>query len=255
MRTVAPIVLVALVAPSAVLAQPRGSRREFDRLVHSAVDAYDAGRYDEAIAALERAYAIRPLPRVLYNLGRAHDQAGRFSTAADYYRRFLGTAPDTAAAAVAREALQTAERRANEQRTAEAQRQAEAEAQRQAETVARQRAELEAQRQAEAEHRRRILSAGFAPRRVTVPVAVLWGIAGAGAITGAVLGGLALSAQSDFDASRQGNDRATAYDTGTATALGADIALGTAIVAGVTGLVLFLVQPRHRLPVSDGAPP
>lgn len=255
MKPTLALALAAALAPAALHAQPRESRREFDRLVRSAVEAYDAGRYQDAINALERAYAIRPLPRVLYNIGRAYDQAGRFATAADYYRRFLQSEPDGDAAAVAREALQTAERRAREQTETEARQREEAEARQRAEAEARQRAEAEERARLEEERRRRMLSVGFAPRRVTVPVAVLWGIAGAGAIAGGILGGLALSAQSDFDASRQGNDRASAYDTGTATAIGADVALGTAVVAGVTGLVLFLIQPRERLAAPTEAPP
>ena len=253
MKTALALGLAAALAPVALHAQPRESRREFDRLVRSAVEAYDAGRYQESISLLERAYAIRPLPRLLYNIGRAYDQAGQFGTAADYYRRFLQSEPNGDAAAVAREALQTAERRAREQTEAENRQRGEAEAR--AEAEARQREEAEARQREEAERQRRLLSVGFAPRRVTTPVAVLWGIAGAGAIAGGILGGLALSAQSDFDASRQGTDRASAYDTGTATAIGADIALGTAIAAGVTGLVLFLLQPRERSPAPVEAAP
>lgn len=240
----------ALLGASLASAQPRESRREFDALLRSAVQHYEAGQAREAIVELERAYAIRPLPRLLYNLGRAHERAGSFSVAVDYYNRFLQTNPDAEAGAIAREAMATAQRRAAEARQAEqAQLAAQQATQQQALEAARAQA-AEAERLRAEEERRRRLATSSTHRRLTVPVLATGGVAVAAAVAGGVLGGLALSAQSDFDASHAGNDRASASDRGAALGLGADVAFGTALVAGVVAVVLYFTQT----PVADPAP-
>lgn len=231
-----------VLAASAGAAQPRESRREFDALLRSAVQHYEAGQAQEAIVELERAYAMRPLPRLLYNLGRAHERAGSFAVAVDYYNRFLQTGPDAEAAAIAREALSTAQRRAAEAQQADQARQSAAEAERQRALEAERARAAEVERQRAEEERRRQLSL-TTRRRLTTPVLATGGVAVAAAIAGGVLGGLALSAQSDFNGSHAGNSRASAYDSGRGMALGADIAFGTALVAGVVAVVLYFVQP------------
>lgn len=239
--------------PIAVCAQPRESRREFDQLVRSAVQHYEANESRAAIADLQRAYAMRPLPRLLYNLGRAHEQAGEFGTAADYYRRFLATNPDAEAAAVTQEALGVAERRQAAATEAERQQQEARRAEEERALAAERARAAEAERQ-RLEDARRHGAMVLAPRRVTTPVIVLWGLAGAGVIAGSVLGGLALSSHNDWAASHQGDARASAYDSGTALGLGTDIAFGTALVSGAVGLILYLVQPRPMVPAAETAP-
>ncbi len=232
--------LVFSLAPRSLHAQPRN--REFDRLVQQAVQAYDAQDGATAIQLLQRAYAMRPLPRLLYNLGRAHELAGDFSTAATYYQRFLASNPDRDSAAVAQEALNTAVRRAEAQNEERRRREAAEQAAREAQAA--ELARQQALAQSEAERQRNLLRVGVThPRRITVPVGVAWGVAGVGAVAAGVFGALALSAQSDFNSNRDGNARDSASSTGSAMAIGADVALGTAVVAGVTGLVLFLTQP------------
>jgi len=252
MRTILQVAVfsTALLGASLASGQPRESRREFDALLRSAVQHYEAGQAREAIVELERAYAIRPMARLLYNLGRAHERAGSFSVAVDYYNRFLQTNPDAESGAIAREAMATAQRRAAEAQQAEQARLAgEQAAQQQALEAARAQA-AEAERQRAEEERRRQMAAASMHRRLTVPVLATGGVAAAAAIAGGVMGGLALSAHSDFNASHAGNDRASAYDRGGAMALGADIAFGTAVVAGVVAVVLYFTQT----PVADPAP-
>lgn len=45
-------------------------------------------KYDEGIEHLQRAYEILPHPNVLYNIARAHQQAGRLEQALDYFLRY-----------------------------------------------------------------------------------------------------------------------------------------------------------------------
>ncbi len=50
-------------------------------------------QYDEAIAELQQAYAIKPHPNVLFNIARAHESAGRLNEAIQFYQQYLETAP------------------------------------------------------------------------------------------------------------------------------------------------------------------
>jgi tetratricopeptide (TPR) repeat protein len=241
------LALAALALSGECRAQGRG---EFDRLVRSAVTAYDAGDAPTAIASLQRAYAIRPVARILYNLGRAHELGGDFATAVDYYQRFLATNPSSEAAAVAREALGVAQRRAAEAAEAQQQRRAaeEAERQRAAEAERARTAEAERARAAEAERARQMVGLSR-PREVTAPMWALWGVAGLGAVSAGVLGALALNQHGAWSEDHRADRRADAADLGQALALGTDIAWGTAVVSGAVGLVLYLVQPG-RAPVA-----
>ncbi len=234
------VVLTAALALAPVFASAQPRNREFDRLVQQAAQAYEAHDAAGAVQALQRAYAIRPLPRLLFNLGRAHELSGDYSTAATYYQRFLASSPEPQAAAVAQEALENSTRLAARQIEERRQREAEEAARAQALEAAR----LAEQRRLE-EEQRRGASQRFVtvPRRITTPVAIAWGAAGLGAVAAGVFGGLALSAQSTFDGNHAGDSRYDSSSLGRTAAIGADVALGTAVVAGAVGLVLFLTQP------------
>ena len=58
--------------------------------------AYDLGRFDEAQASFERAYAARPLPAFLFNIGQCHFQAQRYDRALFFYEHFLELEPRAA---------------------------------------------------------------------------------------------------------------------------------------------------------------
>jgi hypothetical protein len=66
-------------------------------LVSQAATQYGAGDFAGAAATLEKAYALQPAPRLLYNLARAHDKAGDWQEAYEDYRRYVdgpGAEPD-----------------------------------------------------------------------------------------------------------------------------------------------------------------
>lgn len=71
---------------------------ECQRLAAEGVEHFSAGRFTEAQLSYERAYALRPDPVLLYNLGRAMHKAGQLEQAGQYYKRFLdaGAAGDAA---------------------------------------------------------------------------------------------------------------------------------------------------------------
>jgi hypothetical protein len=73
-----------------------------------------------------------------------------------------------------------------------------------------------------------------------LPVWVATGVAGAGLVTGAILGGFALKQKGEFDA-RPSEAKA---DKGERLALFADVGFGIAAAAGVTALVLYFTRDK-----------
>lgn len=232
---------VALACSSAS-AQTREQRREFDRLVRSAVSHYERGENREAIQDLERAYAISPAARLLYNLGRANEAAGDWAAAASYYERFLASGPDRNAAQVAREALEVARRRAAEAEQRERERRDAENAQRERDLADARRRAAEAERERLQQQQRASWALVPPRRRVTPAITGLWVGAGAVGLAAAVLGGVSMVAQGNLQSARDGQTRSDAFELGTATAIGADAALGTALVMGVVGVVLYFTQ-------------
>lgn len=70
----------------------------FQKEAQRARELYAEEKFDEAIAAFESAYALKPEPNILYNIGRIHEKKGEFEQATDYYERFVNE-PDIKLAA------------------------------------------------------------------------------------------------------------------------------------------------------------
>ena len=68
-------------------------RTEARRAFRHGMELVQAGQVDEGIAALEQAYEILPHPNVLYNIGRAYAEAGRYDEAVEYFERYLAADP------------------------------------------------------------------------------------------------------------------------------------------------------------------
>ncbi len=51
--------------------------------------AYDEGRYDDALAAFERAFELSPRPALHYNIGLAHDRLRHDADALEHYETYL----------------------------------------------------------------------------------------------------------------------------------------------------------------------
>ncbi|MBZ4421089.1 TonB-dependent receptor [Myxococcus sp. RHST-1-4] len=77
-------------------------------------------QYDQGIAELEAAYAIKPHPNVLYNIARAYHDAGRLQEALDAYKRYLASNPPDAATVVTTVAVLEEKLKAAESATAAA---------------------------------------------------------------------------------------------------------------------------------------
>lgn len=67
-----------------------------------ASEAYEAKDYERAADALARAYALEPLPSLLYGRAQAERSAGRCAKASPLYIQYLNTQPTAERAAVAR---------------------------------------------------------------------------------------------------------------------------------------------------------
>ncbi|HTE53267.1 MAG TPA: PEGA domain-containing protein [Kofleriaceae bacterium] len=78
------------VAPRPAIAdRPTGAKREADRHFKTGVRLFDEGKYSEALAEFEQAYALESHPLVLYNLAAAHRALSQYSQAVEFYNRFL----------------------------------------------------------------------------------------------------------------------------------------------------------------------
>lgn len=86
------IARIALCAKGPVDSETRLAREQY-RL---GVEAYESGRYAQAIAALKRAYLLKPVPGLLYNIGRTYEKLGDLKSAVYYYEHYLSDAPESA---------------------------------------------------------------------------------------------------------------------------------------------------------------
>jgi len=107
MRTISASLLVVMAAlltcPAAAFAQDDQPTRttaaerdaEFKRLSKEASQHYASGEYAQAIEAFQKAYAIKPVSNILYNIGRIHEKQGHIDQAISYYEKFV-VAPNVA---------------------------------------------------------------------------------------------------------------------------------------------------------------
>ena len=70
-------------------------KAEFARLVGKGREAYNAGKYDEAVPYFEAAYAIVPHPNLQYRIALSQERAGHPAKAVEHYRAFLKQKPET----------------------------------------------------------------------------------------------------------------------------------------------------------------
>jgi len=84
------VLIVLLVAPLA------HAESEAERLYNQGQQAYEALRYDDALVAWERSYALSKLPALLFNIAQAQRLRGKpgdCTKATANYRKFISLAP------------------------------------------------------------------------------------------------------------------------------------------------------------------
>ena len=89
-RIVATLLCATLVttAPAAVFAQDDGSS-SFKDLTAEATAAYENGEYENAIELFKKAYEVRSVSNILYNIARIYEDAGDIDGAIEYYDKFV----------------------------------------------------------------------------------------------------------------------------------------------------------------------
>jgi tetratricopeptide (TPR) repeat protein len=97
---------LALAMPAIAASDPR-SAAEANKHVAEAQRFHEQQRYADALAELEKAYALDPQPRLLFAMGQLNVQLGRCERAILYYERFLATRPGHEAATLASDAIET----------------------------------------------------------------------------------------------------------------------------------------------------
>jgi tetratricopeptide (TPR) repeat protein len=81
--------VMAVALPSR--ARTESAEAQVERLAAEAVNAYRGADYNRAVELLTKAYEIRQVPALLYNLAKAYDKLGDVDHAADAYRRYVAS--------------------------------------------------------------------------------------------------------------------------------------------------------------------
>lgn len=243
------VIVCLSLLPIPASAARSGADRKVQALVKRAQVLYEKGEYRESAETLLRAYEIKPLPKLLFNVARTWDRAGDEENAIRYYQRYIDTGADAnlvrkasqavdrlKSARAAREAEEEAKRQAELRKAEEARREAEAAKQAAAEAEARARAERE-RIAAEAELQRKLAEAS-GPSAATW---VLGGVAVASVATGVVFGLRANSFKSDFDGARELDRKQSLRESVRTNALVADVAYGVAGAAAIGAAVVYLL--------------
>ena len=222
-------VVLALCLPFRASAETRPSKAA--DLAAQAKATFDRGEFREAADLLKQAYALEPTSALLYNLGRAYQQAGDKADAIEAYEHYLREAGHPADEGAVSATI--AQLRAEIQHDEDLQSRAEQE-----------------RRAAEAEAKRRdaALRLEIPQRRgMRAPSVIPWtmvGVGAAGLATGGVLGGLALAQHSSAEGAHDVATAMSKQSDGTRLATGANVAFVAGGVLILTGVVWGLLDLR-----------
>lgn len=197
--------------------------------------AYTDGRFDDALGYFQRAYALSQRAALLYNVAQTFDRLSRNREALEAYRGYLAAEHETPQ----RSQIEARIRVLEELIAAEDARDAEA---------ARLRSELDAERARAAAAQGSPTNGATAASRADAPLGpiVLFGVAGAGLLTGVTFGALALDRQGALascgpehvcDPSLAG----TISDLSTF-ALVSDVAFGVSLASAAAATIWWLVD-------------
>jgi tetratricopeptide (TPR) repeat protein len=226
------LLCVALLVTGTAHAQSSPVEGDSRALAQQAKAAFDAGDFPRAAKLLEEAYAAKPWPVYLYNLGRTYQQAGNKPEAVHAYERYLTAEPHSPDAGAVRESVR--QLKDEIYRDSLLEQQARADKERAA------REALDAQRSKEAMERAQQEASDAAERARHKPSAWPWIVAGvgvSGVAAGVVLGVLSSSAHgaavSDPTVTQTQSDQSTAQTYATA----ANVLFVSGAVVGVVGTV------------------
>ncbi len=93
-------IAVAMLATTSAFAQSADSLKKAQASFDTAQSEYLAGKFDEAAAGFQEAYAARPFPQFLYNVGASYHMKGKkasdvaaYKKAVEFYKRYLAEEP------------------------------------------------------------------------------------------------------------------------------------------------------------------
>jgi hypothetical protein len=273
---------LALAAPS----QPTQSQMDEARRRYArALELSDEGNYDDALLELQRAYALAPTYRLLYNLGVVSVAVHDYVKAIDYYNRYLSEGGADIEAARAAEVQAQLERLRT--RIAKVTIDANvAGAEVSVDDVVVGTSPLTSPITVNAgRHKITAVSSGYFPASSVVEVAgneskkvslsllrpassppekpsrpivwIGWGVTAALGVGTAVTGVLALNAESDYDKTVgtfgvTDNDVNSAYKKMRTWSITSDVLLGTTVVAAAISLYITIKQPKASISTSTG---
>lgn len=217
----------------------------YEALSAQAAEAYRAGDYAGASALFRRAYALKPVPNLLYNIGRAEEKSGNFADAVEHYEKFAtqpGVNIKSREEALARMRVLREVLELNAPAKPEGSGEAAAESPPSAVTSAQ---PVPAQP----------LPAQPVPTtRIERDYSAAWitlSVAAAAYITSGAFAWQARQAHADFDQASSRQDLREAADWGKTSSIIADSALGAGTILTALG-VFFVISPTERQ-VTDGA--
>ncbi len=92
MRIALALSLAGAVALGSRDARAESAEAQVERLANEAVNAYKGADYRRAVELLQRAYDIRQVPALLYNMAKAYDKLGDVDHAYEAYRHYVDSA-------------------------------------------------------------------------------------------------------------------------------------------------------------------
>jgi tetratricopeptide (TPR) repeat protein len=102
--------------PQAAAQDPKAQAR---KLFDAATEHYKVGRFTEALAGYEQAYALFKAPALLFNLAQCHFQLQNWDRAAFFFEGYLREQPDAANRALVEDLIREAREREAASRTDE----------------------------------------------------------------------------------------------------------------------------------------
>jgi tetratricopeptide (TPR) repeat protein len=201
-RSIAALGFAFVVSLSSLAIAQGPARGDPHALSQAAKAAFDAGDFETAAKLLELAYANKPWPVLLYNLGRAYQQAGNKPKAVLAYERYLAAQPSSSDAGAVRESIRQLKEQIEREQTLE--RQAEQE------VLERKRAVLDAAREKRAAEEAIELARHKPSAWPWVVTGVGLGAVGAGFVFGSLASSTHAAAVSDPSVTLSESDQSTA---------------------------------------------
>jgi hypothetical protein len=94
MRAAYSVLALVIVIAWAGLAQATDTDEEARTQFEKGIELYEAGRFEQASIAFERAYELKPSFKILFNIGQAEAELEHYARALDAYTRYLAEGGD-----------------------------------------------------------------------------------------------------------------------------------------------------------------